>query len=221
MGTFETLCKQNHHLNFFHVEEETFAPFGRIISGLDIKPLTDFMSEQTLIPDEGNVYEPSIFAMEEFMIKKQIETELYGEMPIQIGYCNGRNSNLNGLEFHKGNELNIAVTDMVLLLGKVQDIKKNQYNAKDVQAFYIPMGTIIELYATTLHFAPCKTTDNGFKCIVVLPKETNLPLDNTINQRDRLLFMKNKWLLAHPDNKRMIDRGAYPGIHGENLVVNY
>ena len=46
-------------------------------------------------------------------------------MPIQIGYCNGPNSTLNGLEYHKSSEINIAITDMVLLLGKVQEVENN------------------------------------------------------------------------------------------------
>ena len=43
-------------------------------------------------------------------------------MPIQIGYCNGNNNKLNGLEYHRDSEINIAVTDMVLMIGMEQDL---------------------------------------------------------------------------------------------------
>ena len=43
----------------------------------------------------------------------------FGEMEIQIGYCNGHNSMLNALEYHKSSEINVAATDAVLLLGSI------------------------------------------------------------------------------------------------------
>ena len=42
-----------------------------------------------------------------------------------------------------------------------------------VKAFFVPAGTMIEVYATTLHYAPCQTSDKGFRCVVVLPEGTN------------------------------------------------
>lgn len=50
---------------------------------------------------------------------------LYGGMPIQIGYCNGHNHLLNAVEYHRDSEINIAVTDMILILGKEQDITED------------------------------------------------------------------------------------------------
>jgi hypothetical protein len=160
--------------------------------------------------------------MENTIIKNQLQEAFYGDMPIQIGYCNGPNSTLNGLEYHKSSEINIAITDMVLLLGKVQDVEDNFFNSNDVIAFFIPKGTAVELYSTTLHFAPCKVNNEGFKTIVILPKGTNDPLLSNIQKRtkeDELLFMKNKWLIAHPEREQLINKGAHPGIKGENIKV--
>ena len=36
-----------------------------------------------------------------------------------------------------------------------------------------------------------------------------------------LLFCKNKWLLAHEDNKALIERGVSAGITGENFEIKY
>jgi len=213
----------NPHLSLFSVLSEAFRPYGRILKGYDFNEVMQRM-KQTDIPAEGNIYLTSVKHLEQTAIKRQLQQHLYGGMEIQIGYCNGRNSNLNGLEYHKGSEINVAVTDLVLLLGKVQDIRNNKYSTEHIQAFFLPQGTAVELYQTTLHFAPCKVTDDGFKCIVVLPKGTNEPLEHkseVITEEDELLFMTNKWLLAHPERKILIDRGAYPGIVGDNILMMY
>lgn len=143
-------------------------------------------------------------------------------MPIQIGYCNGNNSSLNGLEYHKGSEINYAITDLVLLLAHIWEIKNNQLNSENVVGFYLPVGTAIEVFSTTLHFAPCRVSDSGFKCLVVLPVGTNLALDEKpeiITEEDKLLFMRNKWLIAHPEAERLVKNGAYIGIRGKNLCL--
>ncbi|WP_285767035.1 DUF4867 family protein [Peribacillus sp. SI8-4] len=221
MSKYDIVKDLNKHLSFFHVEDHTFAPYGNIINGYDFQELQAYMKEKE-IPQDQNIYIPSVADMENTSVKERIQTGFYGEMPIQIGYCNGPNATLNGLEYHKGSEINIAVTDMVLLLGKVQDIHDNSYDSTNVEAFFIPKGTAIELYSTTLHFAPCKVNDEGFKTIVILPAGTNEPLKQDIlkrTQEDKLLFMKNKWLLAHPERKQLVNKGAYAGIRGDNISI--
>ena len=95
----------------------------------------------------------------------------YGELPIQIGYCNGHNTKLNAVEYHRNSEINIAVTDLILIIGKQQDIEADYtYDTSLMEAFLVPAGTVIEVYGTTLHYAPCHVEDGGFRCVVVLPK---------------------------------------------------
>lgn len=223
MSKYEYLVEKNLHLNFYHITDRQFRDFGKIIEKYDFEDLITQM-KNTDIPDEGNIYVASDSELEGTECKEIIETSFYGNMPVQIGYCNGRNSNLNGLEYHKGSEINIAITDFVLLLGRVQEIDNNCYNVRDVSAFFIPEGTVIELYGTTLHFAPCKVTDGGFKAVVILPKGTNQPLDKEFEKctaEDQLLFMTNKWLIAHPERAVLVNKGAFPGIKGENIEVYY
>lgn len=211
----------NKHVPFYHIEDSKFKPFGKAVNEYDFSELETYMDSLT-IPQDQNVYVASVTAMENTIIKSQLQEGFYGDMPIQIGYCNGPNSTLNGLEYHKSSEINIAITDMVLLLGKVQDVEDNFFNSNDVIAFFIPKGTAVELYSTTLHFAPCKVNNEGFKTIVILPKGTNDPLLSNIQKRtkeDELLFMKNKWLIAHPEREQLINKGAHPGIKGENIKV--
>ncbi|MEH6887490.1 DUF4867 family protein, partial [Priestia megaterium] len=204
-----------------HIEDSKFKHYGKVINEYDFNELETYMDSLT-IPQDQNVYVASVTEMENTIIKNQLQEAFYGEMSIQIGYCNGPNSTLNGLEYHKSSEINIAITDMVLLLGKVQEVENNVFHSNDVIAFFVPKGTAVELYSTTLHFAPCKVNNEGFKTIVILPKGTNDPLSTNIQKRtkeDELLFMKNKWLIAHPEREQLINKGAHPGIKGENIKV--
>ncbi|WP_335576605.1 DUF4867 family protein [Priestia megaterium] len=211
----------NKHIPFYHIEDSKFKHYGKVINEYDFNELETYMDSLT-IPQDQNVYVASVTEMENTIIKNQLQEAFYGEMSIQIGYCNGPNSTLNGLEYHKSSEINIAITDMVLLLGKVQEVENDVFHSNDVIAFFVPKGTAVELYSTTLHFAPCKVNNEGFKTIVILPKGTNDPLSTNIQKRtkeDELLFMKNKWLIAHPEREQLINKGAHPGIKGENIKV--
>jgi hypothetical protein len=223
MEKFDRLKTKNPNLPLFHIQETAFKDYGKIINGYDFTELENYINTLA-VPEDGNVYVASDKAMEKMAVKRITEANFYGGMEIQIGYCNGNNSHLGGLEYHKGSEINVAVSDMILLLGKVQDIDRNQYRAEKIKAFYIPKGTALELYQTTLHFAPCKVTDEGFRCVVILPKGTNTPLEGhveKVDEEDELLFMKNKWLMAHPERKPLIEKGANAGIVGKNVKVNY
>ena len=200
-----------------NVTEDAFGKYGRIINGYEISQLLERM-EDTPFPDDV-IYKPSDNLLEELPIFKVISESIFGGMPIQIGYCNGHNRLLNGLEYHRTSEINIAVTDMVLLLGSLQDVSEDfTYNTSFVEAFFVPKGTMIECYATTLHYAPCGNAGNGFKSVVVLPKGTNLEINsfNKCVKEDELLVAKNMWLIAHKDANIA---GAFVGLIGENISV--
>lgn len=222
------MLKKLKELNDFPVyscDDKEFKKYGKIIEGYNFKELEEYVEKHTLIPKVGNVYVASHEEMEKFSIYNEIKSNLYGGMDIEFGYCNGNNSLLNGLEYHKGSELNVAVTDLVLLLAHVNDIEEGKINSSKVKGFYIPKGKVIEIYQTTMHFSPCKLSEKGFKCIVILPKDTNIDIDlsnkKIIFEEDKYLFKKNKWLLVHKDKQDFINKGAYEGIEGKNLKVNY
>jgi hypothetical protein len=184
--------------------------------------MLDYMERETSLPKEANIYKGSVPELEAFAVFKQLTKGFYGEMPIQAGYCNGPNSTLNGLEYHIGSEIDVAATDLVLLIGRLQDVEDWKYPAEKVDAFFVPKGMALQFYETTLHFAPCKTTADGFKCIVILPRGTNDPLDYDKSlYGDKALFARNKWLLAHPERKPLMERGALPGITGDNIEVKF
>ena len=150
----------------------------------------------------------------------------FGELKLETGYCAGHNSLLNAVEYHRSSEVNVAATDCILLLGSQQDITDDfQYDTSKIEAFHIRKGTAVELYATTLHYAPCGIENDGFMVGVILPYGTNFDLEEdhidclaNSDSEDKLLTAKNKWLIAHPDAPG--EKGHFPGLIGANIEVN-
>ena len=81
------------------------------------------------------------------------------------------------MEYHRSSEVSAAATDAILILGSQQDIADDwSFDTAKCEAFLVPKGTAVEIYATTLHYAPCSVGDERFRVTVVLPKGTNYPL---------------------------------------------
>ncbi len=162
---------------------------------------------------------------------------VFGFYPLQVGWNAGPNTRLNGLEWHASPEILLAVTDLALLLGRMEDVDWDapggpSYSSTRVECLFLPAGTALEILPGTMHLAPCRLADRGFKSLVVLPRGTNEPLTEAEkasaaaraaagDPRARLLFMRNKWILAHPERKVLVDKGAFPGITGPNVEVRY
>lgn len=202
-----------------NVNDSGFEKYGRVLKEYNFSDITRFM-EDVNIP-QNVIYEPSIEGLESLESYDKLKDEFFGGLQIQIGYCNGNNYVLNAVEYHRSSEINIAVTDLIILIGSQQDIEEDYtYETSKIEAFLVPAGTAIELYATTLHFAPCNAVEYGFKCVVVLPRDTNLDLEKEIKKEgeNSLLFARNKWLIAHKDSK-LDDQGAFIGLKGKNISI--
>lgn len=218
------------HLNavngvkIYSVFDDEFKSYGRVYNGFDLSKLVGYMENKTDVPESGNIYVPSVEAMENTDICNIIRKTVYGSMPIQIGYCNGRNTTYNGFEYHKCSEINIAVTDFMLVLGHVWQIEDNKFFVGNEKVFFVPKRTMLEMYQTTLHLSPCAVSDGGFKDVVILAKGTNTPLDyakQNITDEDKLLLQKNKWVIAHKDREPLVRQGAHVGLIGENKELKY
>ncbi len=212
------LKKLNENIAFYDIFSEEFSDYGRVIDGIAVSAIAE-AAKDIPYPDRASAYLPSVEQFEATNAAKQIKEEVFGTLDIQIGYCYGHNDTLNATEWHFSSELNVALTPLVLILGKRSDIKDGRIDSGKMKAFYVPFGSVIEVYATTLHFCPCQVSDDGFACVVGLPVATNTPLNAPVE--DKLLFRKNKWLLAHEQNTALIERGAVAGIYGENYKINY
>ncbi len=207
------------------VFDESFKTYGNIVEGYDFSEMIKYMEENTDIPENGNVYVASVPEMEKLSVVTDVQGFFYGDMPVQVGYCNGRNTTYNGFEYHKGSEINVAVTDFMLVLGHTWEIAKdNTYKVEDARVFFVPKGTAIEMFQTTLHLSPVRVCDEGFKGVVILPRGTNTPLDKKPEKEtgeERLLLQRNKWVISHPEREPLMKQGAFPGLIGENKELHY
>ena len=206
-------------MNVLSVNSLEFKAYGKVIDNVNLTPLVEALMN-TPVPEDV-VYEPSVKELEETETFKQLSEVTYGCMPIQIGYCNGHNSKLNALEYHKDSEINVAAKDAILLLGLRSEVEDDYtYDTANVKAFLLPAGTAVEIYATSLHYAPCGVDGKGFQVAIVLPKGTNYPLPSgklSADGEDRLMTAINKWLIGHPEGG--LNEGSFLGLKGENLSV--
>ena len=207
------------------VTDTSFRKYGKILTDIDFSEIYNVLEEMDYPEDVE--YAASFGPLEEPEFRQKLSNTLYGELSVEIGYCSGHNKMLNALEYHRSSEANVAVTDIILLLGHQSDITEDfTYDTAQLEAFFVPAGTAVELYATTLHYVPIGTKENdyAFKMGVVLPFGTNFPLGITLGAEaekeklpeEKLLFAKNKWLIAHEEGG---EEGAFIGLTGKNISV--
>lgn len=215
----QALKLANPHLEFYSVLDEAFRPYGRVLPG-DPAGLFEALADMP-IPAEGNHYEASIPALEAVPVMVSWQRAVFGTECIQAGYCNGNGNRLNALEYHKSSEVNYSTTGLVLLLALPEDLRDGKLESSAVRAFYLPPRVAVEIHPRVFHFAPCRVRDEGFRCLVVLPRGTNSPLDHTDPNapgEEALLWMRNKWMICHGDSPQA-EKGAFVGIRGDNLAV--
>ena len=207
-------------MKIYSVHDKEFTPYGHVVTGLDTAELLDALA-RTPLPETGTGYCPEEEELQELPVTVQVSEHLYGGMPVQMGWCNGRNTRLNCLEYHRDSEFNLGTEDFILLLARQEAIENGMLDTGKVKAFRVPAGVLVEVYATTLHYAPCHTDPaKGFRVLVALPAGTNTakPDIRPLTEEDKLLRACNKWLLAHPDSAEAAD-GAYVGLTGENIDI--
>lgn len=203
------------------VFDKAFSTYGKVVEGYDFSNLLSTLEANSEKPADSVIYVPSVDVLEATEVYAELRDNCYGGMPIQIGYCNGTNTKLNCFEYHRDSEVDIAADDVILLVARQQDIIDGQIDSSKTEAFLCPKGTAVELYATTLHYAPCSAKKGeGFRVIIVLPKGTNEAKPNITpkNEEDKYLWALNKWLVAHKDTSEAAE-GAHVGITGENVDI--
>lgn len=219
--TYQEFRVKNDHLIIHNIFDECFKPYGRIVGEFDFTEAIETLAANTVIPVEGCVYEPGTAFLDSLEVTALVKNNVYGGMPIQAGYCNGVNTSLGAFEYHKNSEVVVAGTDLAVIVGLLSDIDRGQYYSDLAEVFFVPAGTALEFYATTLHYAPCKVDSEGFKSIVYLPEGTNTAMDFCVDEHSEGAWLthKNKWLLAHPDSEDLVKSGAKVGILGDNITV--
>ena len=207
-------------MKIFSVYDPEFKPYGKVLEGYETSELCAAM-EAIPLPEEGTAYRPGIESLEACAVFSEFRDRAYGGMPIQLGMCWGHNTKLNCLEYHRDSEVNIGTGDFILLLAKEDEICDGMLDTANVKAFCVPAGVPVEVYATTLHYAPCQASLScGFRVAVVLPLGTNTekPVFTPGCEEDTWMTARNKWLLAHPEAKE-VKKGAHIGLCGVNIDI--
>ena len=214
-------------MEILKVTDPAFKSYGRVVDNIDFSALVEAL-KRTPVPEDV-VYEPSVASLEALPVLEALSRIAYGEMPIQIGYCNGHNVKLNALEYHRDSEINVAAWDTVLMLGLLTEVEEDHtYDTSKVKAFLVPAGTGVESEATTRHEAPGHAKEQGFQVAIVLPRGTNYPLNGKhaaagngsegADNEDALLAAVNKWLIGHPEGG--LAEGSFLGLKGQNLCLS-
>ncbi len=202
-------------MKIYSIHDKEFKKLGKVVDN----PFCDFFEnaqKNIELPKKGVLYKASIDLFENSDTLSYYR-KYFGDMDVQIGYCWGENHILNALEWHKCSEINIALEDMFLLLGDMEDMDGESFDTANLKAFLVKKGESIEFYQTTLHFCPCSRDGEFFKSVVVLTRGTNTPLENLSD--DKKLVAKNKWLICHSESKKYVDLGYVTSITGKNIEI--
>ena len=208
-------------MKIYSVFDPEFKPYGQVVTGMEdtVQEILSALKDSPQGP--GVDYIPEYEPLQELPACVEISEHCYGGMPVQLGWCNGFNTKLNCLEYHRDSEFNLGTEDFILLLAKQDEIENGVLDTAKVKAFRAPAGVLVEVYATTLHYAPCHCDPaKGFRVMVALPMGTNTdkPDITPKSPEDELLWARNKWLLAHPESGEA-KQGAHIGLAGENIDI--
>lgn len=203
------------------VFDPSFQHYGHVVEGLEpaVREILQALAK-TPIP-QGTAYRAEDPDLQELPAMVEVSEHLYGGMPVQMGWCNGHNTRLNCLEYHRDSEFNLGTKDFILLVARQDEIENGVLDTGKVKAFRVPAGVLVECYANTLHYTPCHADPSeGFQVLIALPQGTNTdkPEITPKTPEDRLLWARNKWLLAHPESDEA-KQGAYVGLTGENIDI--
>lgn len=205
-------------MKIYQVTDPEFRPYGVVHGDFPVEELLEELRKTPI--GDGVTYTALEESLQSLPVAKLVQDHLFGGMPVELGWCNGHNRTMNCLEYHRDSELNLGSTDFILLVALREQIRDGKLDSSAVKAFHVPAGLMVEVFAATLHYAPCHVEKKGFQVMIGLPMGTNmaLPEIEKVTWEDGLLMAKNKWLLAHPLSDEA-KNGAYVGICGENVTL--
>lgn len=203
----------NPNYSIYDITDAQFKTYGRIVEA-DLKEAIDYVNSK----DIQSGYIASDPSLENISSIQSLGYDVFGNLDFIAGIVSGNNHVLNGIEYHQCSEVIVAVSDYVLVVGHRWDMENETYDSQKCECFYVPQGTIVECYSTTLHYTPICLSDDGFKTICLLLKGTG---DNLPRPQVGILKKKNKWFIAHPENIEKVKLGDVPGLKGNMIKIKY
>ena len=120
------------------VFDPAFKPYGRVVEGYPVDGLLAAL-KTTPLPD-AVAYTPREEALHAAADAQAVGEALFGGMPFQLGWCNGHNTRLNCLEYHRDSEFNLGTEAFILLLAKQDEMENGVLDTAKVRAFRVPAG---------------------------------------------------------------------------------
>ena len=150
--SLESLRKLNSY-PIHSVLDPAFSGYGKVVENHDVPEALAWLSANTEIPETG-IYVPICPELESLAFCAKAAAEVFGCMEIQVGYCNGKTSGLDALEYHKSPEYTAADADVVLFLSSSLKMRGDRLPREAIEAFFLPAGLPVEFSPLTMHFAP-------------------------------------------------------------------
>ena len=109
-------------MKIYRITDAEFAPYGKIIEGYAVQELLSALESETPLPD-GCDYMPEEAAIQMLPAALTLEKVLFGGLPVQFGCCNGHNTKLNCLEYHRSSEILLGTEAFILLVSIEEEIE--------------------------------------------------------------------------------------------------
>ncbi|MGM9904900.1 DUF4867 family protein [Lactobacillus sp.] len=219
MTKLEAFRQANPDLTILEASDPDFAQYG-VKYDYPLDEIEQVMA-QVEMPAKGSSYLQKIPALEKTETIQRIGRDVFAGMPVDAGATIGHTDDFSAFEYHQCSELNIMLDDVLMVLAKRQTLDQRGKidPQKDGQLFYVPKGSIVELYNTTLHYAPIQITKAGYKVIVVVLHGTNLPLPDGFKSDNPRVVKQGKFQVVHPSRKDKIAQGYQVALTGDLLTT--
>ena len=194
-------------MHIYTVNDLEFKSYGNVWDNVPSELTSPVLKALASTPiPEGSKYVASAPDLEGVKDADKLGFLMFGGRLFQLGWCNGHNTRLNCLEYHRASEFNLGARDFILLVAHRWEIEDGKLD-----------------FNTTLHYTPCMVDDGGFQVMVALPAGTNGPRPETAADMpaagDSYCYWKaDKWVLCHADSPKATE-GGYVGLIGKNLDI--
>jgi hypothetical protein len=168
-----------------------------VLRGYHTAGLRKLLASRRIASDRAE-YEPGCLSSE--APASEIEPfarDIFGGLAdLQVGCVHGRNAKLNALEYHKSSEVVVVGADMIVFVGLASDIQwpSATYDLSRAQAFFVPRGTVFEMYPWCL--CPATRPGRRLSVPVILPARTRKSTSRRIGPGRAAPAGKNKWSCA-------------------------
>lgn len=125
-------------MHIYSVNDPEFKSYGNVWDDVPSEltsPVLEALSA-TPIP-EGGKYVASAPELEGVKDADKLGFLMFGGRPFQLGWCNGHNTRLNCLEYHRASEFNLGARDFILLVAHRWEIEDGKLDTACVKAFRV------------------------------------------------------------------------------------